>query len=278
MKDDIILQRILRDPKRVFIIGGYIIPIVRDDGKKLDLKEEYQNAIAKVEKTPNYPNFRKRFLEKMKEVNDPNIFDYLLEFPFIIENHDLFKFLLGEEFTKHHFRADIFFYRLGIIVELDSKWHLDPTMDNARDRYIEATWGIKTVRVELGLDDTEENRETLDNRFEEVWKVLFKSYSKIIKNRDLLRNGKPGNYDIPFIINYNQYLVREFRREERDTIKICEKYIESQKGFYTSDKLWLNLENIENKDLKLFNDQTAYFKERLSRMVSYIYNKDLEYL
>ena len=275
MNDQIILQRIIRDPKRVFIIGGYLIPKIRDDGKKMDIEDEYNNAISSLYKTPNYPNFIHRLVEKLTNITDTDLFEFIPEFPLIIEDSNFLSNLLGGNIDKQHFRADIFFQRLGIIVELDSSWHKDPKIDQVRDRYIEYTWGIKTVRVELGLVDSEENKEILDSRFEEIWKVLEAAYNKVLKNRMLIRSGKPGTLDFPYIVNYNTYLIRQFRREERDTIKICEKYLESQKGFYTSKTVVLNLKNLDSKDLKLFNNPVLYFEERLQRLLSYIYGKDL---
>lgn len=276
MNDQIILQRVIRDPKRVFMLGGgYLIPKIRDDGKKMDIEDEYKEAVDNLFKTPNYLNFINRLIEKLKTIPNTDLFDYIPEFPLIIEDSDFLGNLLGGSIDKQHFRADIFFTRLGIIVELDSSWHKDPKIDQARDRYIEYTWGIKTVRVELGLVDSKANKSTLDSRFEEIWKILKAAYSRVLKNRMLIRNGKPGTLDFPYIINYNSYLIRQFRREERDTIKICEKYLESQKGFYTSKTVVLYLKNLNSKDLKLFNDPILYFEEKLQRLLSYIYGKDL---
>lgn len=276
MTDDIILQRIIRDPKRVFILDGYIVPKIRDDDKKMNLDEEYWKAVGKIRSNPNYPNFEKRLLHKLSTVSDPDLFDYIPEFPLIISNPELFNFLLGKEYDKHHFRCDIFFKRLGVIVELDSAWHKDLKLDQARDRYIKHVWGIDTVRVELGLkEDSEESIKTLDSRFEEVWKILLGHYNRVVKNRILIRSKKPGKFDLPVIINYDQYLVRQFRKEERDTIRICEKYLENQQGFYTMKTVVLYLDKLEKKDKKLFDDQTLFIKERLERLLSYVYEKDL---
>jgi len=282
MTDSIILQRIIRDPKRVFTIGRYIIPKVRDDGKKMDNEEEYLAAIKRVTDNPNFPNFQRRLNQKMIECGISNkdecIFEYFLEFPLIIEDRELFNKLLGEESTKHHWRADILFSRLNIIVELDSSWHSNTKVDAARDKYIKHVWGIKTLRVELGLQDNPQNKETLDSRFEEVWKVLYQAYKEVLKGRVLLSSGKPGNLEMPTIINYYPYLIREFRREEKDTIKLCEKYLESQPGFFTMDSVVLYISKLEKKDRKLFDDPLSYIRERLQKLVSYIYEKDLRFV
>ena len=239
MTDSIILQRIIRDPKKVFTVGRYIIPKVRDDGKKMDNEEEYLAAIKRVASNPNFPNFQKRFDQKMIECEiseeDESIFEYFLEFPLIIEDRELFNKLLGEESTKHHWRADILFSRLNIIVELDSSWHKNTKADAARDRYIKHVWGIRTLRVELGLEDNEENKETLDSRFDEIWKVLYQAF------------------------------------------KLCEKYLESQLGFFTMDSVVLFVDKLDKKDRKLFDDPLSYIRERLQRLVSYIYEKDLRF-
>lgn len=282
MTDSIILQRIIRDPKKVFTVGRYIIPKVRDDGKKMDNEEEYLAAIKRVASNPNFPNFQKRFDHKMIECGiskeDESIFEYFLEFPLIIEDRELFNKLLGEESTKHHWRADILFSRLNIIVELDSSWHKNTKADAARDKYIKHVWGIRTLRVELGLEDNEENKETLDSRFDEIWKVLYQAYKDVLKNRTLLKNNKLGSLEMPTIINYYPYLIREFRREERETIKLCEKYLESQLGFFTMDSVVLFVDKLDKKDRKLFDDPLSYIRERLQKLVSYIYEKDLRFV
>ena len=110
---------------------------------------------------------------------------------------------------------------------------------------------------------------------QEVWKILLGHYDRVVKNRILIRSKKPGKFDLPVIINYDQYLVRQFRKEERDTIRICEKYLENQQGFYTMKTVVLYLDKLEKKDKKLFDDQTLFIKERLERLLSYIYEKDL---
>lgn len=279
MTDSIILQRIIRDPKRVFTLGRYIIPKVRDDGKKMDNEEEYLAAIKRVSDNPNFPNFQVRLQKKIQDEGlDSDIFEYFLEFPLIIEDRELFNKLLGEESKKHHWRADILFSRLNIIVELDSSWHSSTKVDTARDRYIKHVWGIKTLRVELGLQDNQQNKETLDSRFEETWKVLYQAYKEVLKGRVLLSSGKPGSLEMPTIINYYPYLIREFRREERDTIKLCEKYLESQPGFFTMDSVVLYISKLEKKDRKLFDDPLSYIRERLQKLVSYIYEKDLHFV
>ena len=281
MTDSIILQRIIRDPKKVFTVGRYIIPKVRDDGKKMDNEEEYLNAIKGAATNTNLINFKNRLNQKIIDCgirgDDICIFEYFLEFPLIIEDRELFNRLLGEESTKHHWRADVLFSRLNIIVELDSEWHKNTKVDTARDKYIKHVWGIRTLRVELGLEDNQKNKETLDSRFDEIWKVLYQAYKDVIKNRVLLENSKPGSLEMPTIINYYPYLIREFRREERDTIKLCEKYLESQLGFFTMDSVVLFIDKLDKKDRKLFDNQFSYIRERLQRLVSYIYGKDLRF-
>lgn len=278
MNEQIILNRLLRDPSKVFYIWGYAIPKIRDDGGKVDIEEERTKAIGKLYDTPNYPNFIKRYDIQMRRIpeEDRFLFGLCAEFPLIIENKDLFDMLLGEESKKHHWRADILFPYLGIIVELDSSYHKSKKMDDARDRYILHTWGIKTLRVELGLYDSEENRETLDQRFETVWLEILKEYSKILKQRKLSWAGKPSKYEVPVPINYYSYLIREFRKSEKDVIKLCEKYLESQSGFYTMSNVILHKDKIDKKDKTLFDNQLLYTEDRLKSLVSYIYEKDLK--
>lgn len=280
MNEQIILNRLLRDPKKVFYIDKYAIPKIRDDGKKVDIEEEREEAIGKLCSTPNYPNFIKRLDTEVSKIpiEDRFLFKPLPEFPLIIENKPLFDMLLGEESKKHHWRADILFPYLGIIVELDSKHHVSPKMDNARDRYILHTWGIRTLRVELGLQDNEENSETLDQRFSSIWEEVFKEYQRLLKQRKLSWAGKPSKYEVPVPINYYSYLIREFKKSEKDMIKLCEKYLESQPGFYTMSNIVLYRDKIDKKDRVVFDNELLYTEDKLKSLVSYIYEKELKYI
>lgn len=280
MNEQIILNRLLRDPKKVFYIDKYAIPKIRDDGKKVDIEEEREEAIGKLCSTPNYPNFIKRLDTEVSKIpiEDRFLFKPLPEFPLIIENKPLFDMLLGEESKKHHWRADILFPYLGIIVELDSKHHVSPKMDNARDRYILHTWGIRTLRVELGLQDNEENSETLDQRFSSIWEEVFKEYQRLLKQRKLSWAGKPSKYEVPVPINYYSYLIREFKKSEKDIIKLCEKYLESQPGFYTMSNIVLYRDKIDKKDRVVFDNELLYTEDKLKSLVSYIYEKELKYI
>ena len=280
MNEQIILNRLLRDPKKVFYIGKYAIPKIRDDGIDVDIEEERENSIKKLYNNPNYPNFIKRLDIGLREIpiEDRFLFESIPEFPLIIENKPLFDMLLGEESRKHHWRADILFPYLGIIVELDSKHHDSPKMDNARDRYILHTWGIRTLRVELGLQDNNENKETLDQRFSLIWKEIIKTYGGLIKQRKLSWAGKPSKYEVPVPINYYSYLIREFKKSEKDMIKLCEKYLESQPGFYTMSDIVLYRDKIDKKDKAIFDNELLYTEAKLKSLVSYIYEKDLKYI
>ena len=161
---------------------------------------------------------------------------YCKEFPFILDNVDLWKEICDyykvdtDKIKRNYFLADFFFPEFNILVEIDSGYH-DAVYDKARDEYIQEVWGTKSLRSYMYNPSS----------------VKFRSdFKKAIKcRRDFkARNNITGDV----YIDYSNLSVDCFYIINEDIIGLINK--------------------IEHLMLKRFNLRSAEFEVPLSKLSS----------
>ena len=121
-------------PKRIISERGY--PINLEDNRRRNLNQGSRWS----------PEFHKTLKKRYKKMI------YTREFPLIIQDQDVWRGLCNkycvseiEYRRKNYFVADYFFPRHSMLVEIDSDYHND-VYDQARDEYVQITYGIRTLR------------------------------------------------------------------------------------------------------------------------------------
>lgn len=141
-----LLNYLLSTGDYCFKIDNFLIPkrLISERGYPINLEYNRQQNVDQGSFWS--PNFRKVLEKKYKKTV------YIREFPLIIQDQDVWRGLCNkycvsdiEHRRKNYFVADYFFPRQSMLVEIDSDYHLD-VYDNARDEYVQNTYGISTLR------------------------------------------------------------------------------------------------------------------------------------
>lgn len=141
-----LLNYLLSTGDYCFKIDNFLIPkrLISERGYPINLEYNRQQNVDQGSFWS--PNFRKVLEKKYKKTV------YIREFPLIIQDQDVWRGLCNkycvsdiEHRRKNYFVADYFFPRQSMLVEIDLDYHLD-VYDNARDEYVQNTYGISTLR------------------------------------------------------------------------------------------------------------------------------------
>lgn len=199
--------------ENIYTLPKYIYTISSE--KKLDL-EYIRNERLGIGKGSSFERSFNYDLSVMigKAIQRKPLYNYIREFPIIIENRDLWNELLDyynvdkEDKIRdtNYFLLDFFFYNSDTIVEIDSDLHKGREIyDKARDRYIKSTLGIDTLRFYNYGEDLEK-REEYKNSFR---KKIKDSYNKRIKL---------GLISGPSRIDFSETLVNNYIKEHKQSL------------------------------------------------------------
>ena len=303
MTKEEIFKRLVRDRKRTMLLEGrYVLPVKKDTNYST-FRTEREDGIVQSQSTPNFPRFEMFLKEKIQEEKqkDPNfdesLFDYIPEFTVIVKE-DLFKRIFKYSPDVSSWRFDALFYKLFLVFEADSATYhsgerkkvIDEQYDIKRDRYVKYEFDCDTCRAELGVLDESVAR----SRFEEVWSSsIFPAYKKVINNRKLrLREENNERLErkkknpkiqilttqvedhIPWVyIDFSEYIVNKFVKENTVSIEFYEKYIEPIEPHYRMSTLTINVESMSKTDRGRFSKEV---ENNLRKFIKYMFDKDLK--
>lgn len=247
MNKDLIKQFVLSSKYYSFRMNNYLIPsyVINKEGQKIDI--EY-NRNKELMKSSQYVF---NFLNDIKELKSTcseypkGLFEYIREFPIIIDDKDLWNCILDlfgaskdcEYRNRLYFLIDVFFPISNKFIEIDSKYHKNRIiLDKIRDKYLKCRYGIETIRF------YEYGKSTVSRKIDlEYVKDTFMGESKPFLEK-MKFNGSFLNID------YSEVIVNNFIRSNSGTldfIKRLESYI-GQKMFNIVDRII-----VTRKDLML---------------------------
>lgn len=216
--------------------------------------ENIRNTMINSDKSTYEPEFIK-YVDKLKEKADKRkvLYNYLREFPIIIENRELWKDILNnlniledKYINTNYFLLDFFFYESDLIVEIDSNYHNGRKLyDKARDIYIKETFGIDTLRFfEYGKNNID-----ID-----IYSSLFNKSIKEMYNKRFKLNMRSG----PVFIDFTETLINNYIIDNKSALL----FIDSLYRFLKEDRFNKNI-TIEYSDLhkiypKVFKLNTEY--------------------
>ena len=227
-------------------IPKFILNKKASDNNIIELDKIWEKSI-KNNKSP----FQDNWINYLKSINrDKSIINnYIQEFPFIIDNEDLWiecckQFEVSDKYYKtNYFLADFFFPKLGVIVEIDSGYHYTKrNYDSARNSYIYRRYGIRTLRVD-NFDLTQEDSKKFTKIFIDTVQSMLscKKYSNIpldsyypVDNMDyIIKDWINNNTKLYSIFTYLEPRVLKGNcnivvgRDELESIfgKFCDEYI-----------------------------------------------------
>lgn len=294
MTKEEIFKRLVRDRNRTMLLKGrYVLPVMKDTNYKT-FRDERNDGITQSLSTPNFPNFERLLKERieLEKTKDPNLdislFDYIPEFPVII-NKGLFKTIFKYVPDVSSWRFDALFYKLFLVFEADSATYhsgerkkvIDEQYDIKRDRYVKYEFDCDTCRAELGA----KNETTVKERFDEIWnEYIFPAYKRVISNRKLrIREDKrqgilspTEDYDSWVSVDFSEYIVNQFVKENSVSIEFYEKYIEPIEPHYRMSTLTLTVKSMLEEDRSRFLDKRLHIEENLRSFIRYMFDKDLK--
>lgn len=216
--------------------------------------ENIRNTMINSDKSTYEPEFIK-YVDKLKEKADKRkvLYNYLREFPIIIENRELWKDILNnlniledKYINTNYFLLDFFFYESDLIVEIDSNYHNGRELyDKARDIYIKETFGIDTLRF------FEYGKNNIDT---DIYSSLFNKSIKEMYNKRFKLNMRSG----PVFIDFTETLINNYIIDNKSALL----FIDSLYRFLKEDRFNKNI-TIEYSDLhkiypKVFKLNTEY--------------------
>jgi hypothetical protein len=303
MTKEEIFKRLVRDRKRTMLLEGrYVLPVKKDTDYST-FRTEREDGVVQSQSTPNFPRFETFLKEKIQEEKqkDPNLdeslFSYIPEFTVIVKE-DLFKRIFKYSPDVSSWRFDALFYKLFLIFEADSATYhsgerkkvIDEQYDIKRDRYVKYEFDCDTCRAELGALDESVAR----SRFEEVWSnSIFPAYKTAISNRKLrLREEKKEraerkkkdpkkqilttqveDHDPWVYVDFSEYIVSKFVKENTTSIDLYEKYIEPIEPHYRMSTLTINVGSMSKADQEKFSSD---IEKNLRSFIKYMFDKDLK--
>lgn len=167
------------------------------------IKPEESRNTRMASKSPN----ELAFLEEWKWLNPLEEYQVYIEHPEVWK--DLCRLYGNKDTDRTFFQADFFFPSAGIIVEIDSDYHIGKRdSDQARDSYMEMVYGWKTFRYEYYYSGTNTSdffeaykkrhgrwkepgwditfRETMCHKYRESLGILW-----LLRDEIILAKGKP---------------------------------------------------------------------------------------
>lgn len=195
-----LLNYLLTTGDYCFKIDNFLIPkrLISERGYPINLEYNRQQNLGQGSTWS--PNFRKLLEKRYKKVV------YTREFPLIIKNQDVWRGLCNkycvsdiDHRRKNYFVADYFFPHQSMLVEIDSDYHLD-VYDNARDEYVQSTYGISTLRF---------------YKFGEK-KTKDKQYIREFNSWLAKRKGRTTSLD------YTTMILEKFYKENEDILDLLE--------------------------------------------------------
>lgn len=259
---------------RNYVIGMYFIPRkVKINNKLIDIVFNREKAILN-DKSSYSINF-KNFIDNNYNIKEYN---YIEEFPIIIENVSLWNSILNSFSVSlddsirntRYFLLDYFFPYLGIAVEIDSKYH------KARDIYVERVYGIITYRFyEFGNND--EHAIPYIN--------LFNRITNSIINR--FKSNNLSMREIP--INYSKTIIGNFIKDNKKALEFVDNLIKfiGFTEFFLKRSITVNLKQLSRVTNEIsgipYNKlkQTSFeklFLDNISNLVCGIYQKVLNFI
>lgn len=141
-----LLNYLLSTGEYCFSVDDFLVPKRLRSERGYPINLEYNRQQNLDQGSAWSPCFHKALKNKYKKMT------YTREFPLIIQDQDVWRGLCNkycvsdiEHRRKNYFVADYFFPRHSMLVEIDSDYHLD-VYDQARDEYVQSTYGISTLR------------------------------------------------------------------------------------------------------------------------------------
>jgi len=279
---EILYNRLVKDSRRAMIIGGYIFPVKKNVDKSHTFRSERESGIIQSHSTPNVSNFldllHNKLIELKNEIVYPELFNYIEEFPIII-NSEIYRVVFGEEPKEESWRIDLMFPKLFVAFEADSIMYHDEIFDIKRDRYIKYVTGCTSARGHFGTS----NEKYLKERFEALWTdILYPAYKQAtssakVKGRKI--KSDESVFDSVAIDNSN-YIVDQFlsERSNKCLVDFYNKYLAIKEPHYhfEMDSMYLNIKDLSKEDKKLFDNKIDYFEDKLRDFIKYMFDKDLK--
>lgn len=278
---NLIRNYVIRDKFYTSCIGMYFIPRkVKINNKLIDIVFNREKAILN-DKSSYSINF-KNFIDNNYNIKEYN---YIEEFPIIIENVSLWNSILNSFSVSlddsirntRYFLLDYFFPYLGIAVEIDSKYHkVKVIYDKARDIYVERVYGIITYRFyEFGNND--EHAIPYIN--------LFNRITNSIINR--FKSNNLSIREIP--INYSKTIIGNFIKDNKKALEFVDNLIKfiGFTEFFLKRSITVNLKQLSRVTNEIsgipYNKlkQTSFeklFLDNISNLVCGIYQKVLNFI
>lgn len=279
----ILFNRLSKDSRRAMIIGRYIFPVKKNRDNSHTFRSERGSGIKQSKSTPNVLNFlnllQNRLIEFEKELEHPELFEYIEEFPIIIDP-DIYKVIFGEEPKEESWRIDLLFPKLFVAFEADSVAYHDEVFDIKRDRYIRYVIGCNTARGHFGT----KNEGYLKERFDSIWNdTLFPAYRRTLaSSKSKGRRIKGGNEDLidSVTVDNSDYIVDQFLSEGSNKLLVdfYNKYLATKEPHYhfEMDSMYLNIKELSKEDKALFENKIDYFEDKLRDFIRYMFDKDLK--
>lgn len=260
----IILNYLRGNPGYCYKLGDYILPRYCDT---IDLAKIRSAELLRRSK------FVKSFESYLdKEMKTKQYLEKIPEFPIPIENRELWNTILKElgilddETAKNvrYFKLDYLFPIYGICVEIDSRYHITKAMyDKARDLYLLAMYGIKTVRLmEFGKSKTNEQEN-----------------AKIFINAIKLEEARWKRYSIKepekIILDFSHSIVENFITLHQSVFSLFTKSRKEMGDCFIVNKDFeVNIKDYID-DFPELNENR--FKEDFKTVISQIYGKTVKF-
>lgn len=279
---NLIRNYVIRDKFYTAYIGMYFVPRkVKINNKLIDVVFNREKAILN-DKSSYSINF-KNLIDN--NYNIKGYYNYIEEFPIIIENTSLWNNILNSFSVRlddsirntRYFLLDYFFPYLGIAVEIDSKYHKAKIIyDKARDIYVERVYGIIIHRYyEFGSND--EHTIPYINLFNKITNNIINYF----------RTNNLPMVEIP--INYSKTIIGNFIRDNKKVLEFIDIIINfiGLNEFFLKRSLTINLKQLSRVTNEIsgipYNKlkQTSFeklFLDNISNLVCGIYQKVLNFI
>lgn len=260
-------------PRNILTKNNIYINLVDNRNKALlnnesSFSKEFESDLINMIKTKSYG----RYLQYIKEfpiiVKDKVLWNNILDgFSVPTDNTDLR--------DVNYFLIDFYLINFNIAIEIDSIYHKGKgCYDQARDMYLEISYGIKTTRF-YNYGEIKDYKIPYLNRLEN--QIL--NYNRCINSWNLIRNK--------FDTDFSDIILDNFIKDNKNALIFIDDLIEYIGGFwqfYNKTTILLTLKDLYNLRPKLFSkkqkkiingSQEQIFLDNISLIMLQVYNRKL---